>query len=249
VSRVSTVPPEVDAFVEAVAARIEAALEEALTGVYLHGSAAMGGWEAPRSDVDILAVCRRPATAEELEAVAEALTDPSLACPGAGLEFSLVTLESARKPTATPKFELHISTGAAAHTVAGHTHPGDPDLVLHYAVCRERGVTLRGPSPAGVFAQVPRPLILAGLAAEFEWAAANAPPRYQVLNALRAWAFAEDGTLLSKLEAVEWATARSRFAALAAAAWRAQLAGPEPHDAAGIRQLAKAAQEAVTAAV
>jgi hypothetical protein len=43
-----------------------------------------------------------------------------------------------------------------------------------------------------------------------------------VLNALRAWAFADSGRLLSKFEAVAWANETARFSALAQRAWLAQ---------------------------
>jgi hypothetical protein len=53
-----------------------------LAGAYLHGSAVLGGFNARRSDVDVLAVCDGPMTAAQQSAVAEALSEQRLPCPG-----------------------------------------------------------------------------------------------------------------------------------------------------------------------
>jgi predicted nucleotidyltransferase len=42
-----------------------------LAGVYLHGSAALGGFDARRSDGDVLVVCDGPMTSVQQSAVAE----------------------------------------------------------------------------------------------------------------------------------------------------------------------------------
>ena len=52
--------------------------------------------------------------------------------------------------------------------VDGHGHPGDPDLVLHFAVCHALGYA--------PFAEVPPPLVLARVADELTWAAEQAAP-------------------------------------------------------------------------
>jgi streptomycin 3"-adenylyltransferase len=230
-------------FTETVAGTLRAILGESLLGVYLHGSGSMGGWSPERSDVDILAVAARPLTDSEKHAVSSALG--ALDVPGVGIEFSLVTHPSLGSISPKPAFELHVTTGPTAHVVDGAGHRGDPDLVLHYVVCRERGLAAFGPPPSDVFPDMPRRLVLAQLRDELEWAEEHAPPRYQVLNALRAWAYADDGRLLSKLEGAEWAIERERFAALARAAMAAQSGGPEPDDPGGIRQLTEAAVSAL----
>jgi streptomycin 3"-adenylyltransferase len=93
--------------------------------------------------------------------------------------------------------------------VDGHTRGGDPDLVLHFAVCRVAGRALAAaPPPAEVFGPVPAGLVLAQLAAELRWAVRHAPGEYAVLNACRAWRFAADGTLVSKVDGGRWAVSR-----------------------------------------
>lgn len=74
-----------------VASAMEAVLGSRLTGVYLHGSAVLGGFDVSRSDVDVLVVCDEPMTAVQQQAAAEALSERRLPCPGQGLELSVVT--------------------------------------------------------------------------------------------------------------------------------------------------------------
>lgn len=183
------------------------ALGPALVGTYLHGSAVLGGFDARRSDLDVLAVCRGPTGPDVRASIGKWLAASDTRCPAAGLEFSLVTEHTVRHPTATPAFELHVTTAAAdAKVVDGRAHEGDPDLVLHFAVCHDAGQVLdAGPSPAELLAPVPRDLVLAQLAAELAWGVEHGTAEYAVLNACRAWRYAVGGTLVSKLDGARWA--------------------------------------------
>lgn len=238
-------PGEVDAYVRELARRWGEAFDGGLVGLYVHGSAAMGGWTLPLSDVDVLAVIGRTATAEEKVSAAAVVLGPALVAPGAGLEFSVVTTASLATVSERPPFELHGSTGHGAKVIDGEGHPGDPDLVLHYAVSRERGVAVVGPPVSSVFPVVPRAMVIRGLVDELGWAREHAPVRYQVLNALRAWAYAETGRLLSKFEAVGWAEGRGRYVELARAAWRAQVGEVVEVDADEVAELLDEAAEAI----
>src|SRR5438093_12022741 len=135
---------DIDDYVAEVARRLAAALGDAVVGVYLHGSAAMGAFVPSRSDVDVLAVTRDTLAASVKKAVAEELSEVALRCPGVGLEMSIVTLESAQTPSDSPAFELHLNT-QGHRVVNGDGHAGDPDLVAHFAMARTRGVALLGP--------------------------------------------------------------------------------------------------------
>ena len=198
-------PPGLASSCGSVATTLRAVLGESLSGLYLHGSGAMGGWVAELSDVDLLAVSDQPLSIDEKQAVASALTSPDLPAPGVGLEFSLVCTASFEPLTPTPGFELHITAGVDTKVIDGAGHPGDPDLVMHYAVCRERGVAILGPLPHEIFPEVPRQMLLQALADEIAWGLERTPLRYAVLNACRAWAFARKGRLLSKVEGGAWA--------------------------------------------
>jgi streptomycin 3"-adenylyltransferase len=188
-----------------------ASIVKSLVGVYLHGSAAFGDFAQGRSDIDILAVSSGALRGAIKQRLRDALSPRSLPCPGTGLEFSLVRRDSLRPLASAPPFELHIATktrDAAEKFVDGNGHPGDPDLVLHYAVAKSHGVTLLGPPPSEVFPKVPRGLLLRALLGELEWAEANASGTYQVLTAARAWLFAVEDVICSKSDGANWARQR-----------------------------------------
>ena len=190
-----------------VASALAGLLGPRVAGVYLHGSAVLGGFDARRSDIDMLAVVTGPMTSAQQSSVAGALSEPSLPCPARGLELSIVTLQVTQHPVAEPPFELHQTTAPGqARVTDGHRHGGDPDLVLHFAVCRAAG-RLAGPGrPAPeVFAPVPEELARAQMLRELRWAAGHAPDEYAVLNACRAWRFTVDGALVSKIDGGRWA--------------------------------------------
>src|SRR5437899_7809707 len=105
-----------DALSESYAAKVAAAmaalLGSQLVGVYLHGSAVLGGFDVRRSDVDILVVCKEPTAAAEQSAVAYLLSEEHLPCPARGLELSIVTLKVTQCPSPEPAYELHMTTAS-----------------------------------------------------------------------------------------------------------------------------------------
>ena len=193
--------PSAARYLEALAAEVVAVVGERLVGVYAHGSLLLGGYLPSRSDIDVVVVVEDALSAAEQDDLAARLQEESLPCPAVGLELSVVTRSSAAAPSARPAFELHVTTAPEDRKVVdGHGHPGELDLVLHYAV-------LRRVDP-DVFAEVPRPLVLQQLADELTWAAEHNPSEYAVLNACRAWRYAVDGTLVSKVDGGRWAEGR-----------------------------------------
>jgi len=188
-------------------------LGEQLVGNYLHGSAVLSGFTRARSDIDLLAVTTSALTDNLKRQLAAALSQTALPCPADGLELSVVTHATTLVPVPTPPFELHLATATGPHGTAkvvdGRGHPGDPDLLLHFAVCRDHGRQLGdGPPPPAVFAPIPRAWLLAGLARELVWGERHGTVEYRVLNACRAWRFAEEGVLCSKVDGGRWARDR-----------------------------------------
>jgi hypothetical protein len=204
------VTPALEGYLAAVVRVLEACLGDALVGAYLHGSAVLGGWRDDRSDVDVLAVCAAPVEKPgRLDDLARALSVRSVPSPaGRGLEFGLVTVQSAATPCAEPAFELDLTSSAAGDTATAGAGRGHADYLMHFAVCREHGRVLAGPPPRDVFAQAPGHLLDAAFAGELAWATENAPPAYQVLNACRAWRYAADREIVSKVEGGRWALGR-----------------------------------------
>lgn len=193
-----------------VAERTATILDRALVGTYLHGSAVLGGFAPARSDLDLLTVTTGPLDAPTKQQLATALSPQALPCPAVrGLELSVVTRTTTLAPTQTPPFELHLATSnSTTRVVDGQGHPGDPDLLLHFAVCHHHGHPLTGPPPRQVFAPIPRRWLLQSLTRELAWAQHHAAAEYQVLNACRAWRFTEENLLCSKLDGGQWARTR-----------------------------------------
>jgi hypothetical protein len=191
--------PAPGAYAAAVAAGLTRVLGPALVGLYLHGSAAMGGWSAEHSDVDLLGVVARPLDRRAKRVISARLHHPSLVGPApSGLELSLVTAAVAADPPRRPPFELQVRTGPSPHTHLGGPAAADPDLLLAFA----------GPGPAEVFADPPRAWLLDRVAAELRWALGHGSVASRVLTACRAWRYLEDDVLGAKVDSARWARLR-----------------------------------------
>jgi hypothetical protein len=199
-------PPDVLDYVGDLSATLSA-LRPDLVSVYLHGSAVLGGFRPTSSDVDVLAVIAEPGPVATQHAMGEALVTTGQ-CPGAGLEMSVITAATAYLP-GDCRFEVHVNTTRKPPAITtGTGRPGDPDLVLHCAVCRDHALAILGPQPRRVFGPIPRDRVLTAMTSELQWGLSNAPMATVVLNACRALRYAEHDVLCSKLGGGEWYLAR-----------------------------------------
>ncbi|MFI7012376.1 aminoglycoside adenylyltransferase domain-containing protein [Streptomyces sp. NPDC050145] len=218
----AALPSEVLRYVTEVASVLSGARRD-LVGVYVHGSAVLGGFRSERSDVDVLAVVAGPSGEAEQRALGVALADTAVRCPGTGLELSVVTSATAADlgPCA---FEVHVRASARERVVVpGAGHAGDHDLVLHCAVCREHAHAVCGPPASEVFGRVSAERVVAAMMSELRWGLDQADPTYAVLNACRALRFAEGGGLCSKVDGGRWYLSRHGGHAAVAAAVAHQL--------------------------
>ena len=127
--------------------------------------------------------------------------------------------------------------------------PGDPDLVAHFAMTRQRGVVLFGPPAAQVLSPIDRSRLLLVLADDLAWALEQELGGYAVLNACRALRFAREGTLCSKPEGGAWAVANVvGDRALVEAALRRQAGSDETVDLAAAIPFVELAREELVAA-
>ena len=182
---------------------------DALIGVYLHGSAVYGDWNERGSDVDVLVIVADGVEASVVRRMAEALTS-GLACPGAGLEGSIVGAADAAAPADPWPFLVHATTVPDDRKVVwGVAGRGDVDLVLHYAAARGHGWTAFGPPPDSVIGAISGDVMARVLAGDLRWGVDNADASYAVLNACRALRYRDERVLCSKTEGGEWALARS----------------------------------------
>ena len=196
---------------QAVATCADACLGSALVGVYAHGSAALGGWLAHVSDLDILVVTDGPTTRGVLVPFGEEISGLARSGPASGIELSVIDHELARDPQAPWNYLLHVAAPCDPRSTARVVFDdgaGDPDLLMHIAVTSAAGVAVRGPEPAGLFGDMARQSVLGYLASELEWGLREAPETYAVLNACRALAYLEDDLIVSKVAGGVWGIAR-----------------------------------------
>jgi sulfate permease, SulP family len=232
--------PAIDAahatYVEEVARRARDVLGDEVVGVYLHGSAAYGGFVAGRSDLDILIVVRRRLSRELKRKLGEAITPPALTPPiGAkGLECHVVTLKTIRHPPAIPRLELLVAVEGSEVTIRS-PRSGSREMIFHFKLTRECGVALIGPQPAEIFGTMPRRYILEAMIEDTRW---EGPPEYHVLNACREQRYVDDGVLTSKLEGGAWARQHTSYGDLIDVAMARQLGrSEEPIDRSRLQKL------------
>ncbi|MBZ0288557.1 MAG: DUF4111 domain-containing protein [Anaerolineae bacterium] len=190
-------------------------LGDNLTGIYLHGSLAMGCFNPARSDIDLLVVTR-DGLGERTRAIAELVLKTSN--HPRELEISFLR-EAYLHPWQYPTpFDFHFSEDWREKTAgelaadqwrlwAGDPPPTDPDLAAHITVTRARGICLAGKPIAEVFPDVPRADYLDSILADFDYARERMAenPVYAVLNYCRIYGCVIENRMDSKDEAGVWA--------------------------------------------
>jgi Domain of unknown function (DUF4111) len=204
-------PDEVVVFGDAVATVLAEALETDVVGVWYVGSVALGGYVPGESDVDIAAVCEAALPLAQKQHVASAIVEVSALCPARGLEFTLYRREVAGSLPKGADFEVNANGGPRMPT-AIHLDPAAESgfwYVLDRAIAHRAGVVITGPPASRVFADVPRSALLEAMYESMAWHRVHERASlYSVLNACRAWRFAEEDVLGSKLEGAAWARRR-----------------------------------------
>jgi Nucleotidyltransferase domain len=193
-------PEELADYLDDLVERVRRLLGDELVGVYLMGSAALGGYVHGRSDVDVTVVVRAPLERSVKEAMVAALRHEALPCPARGLE--LVVYARGR-----PDPELNLNSGERMPFVATFA-PGEDSphwFVLDRAILAARGRVLSGPPPAEIFPVPSEEEILEALSLGLQWYRdrPEEPRDDAALNAVRARAYLERGEWISKAEAVE----------------------------------------------
>lgn len=194
----------------------QAALGDALVGLYLRGSLALGEGDPVMSDLDVFAVTAHPVTEAEFAALAALHT----------------RLERLPNHFAGQMEGPYIDRAAARRFVPGQAHPtvyrGEPlarrlhgaNWVLERWMVRERGVTLCGPDPrtlidpitpdglrSAVRARLPDWLAWAEQTDDPDWPLPLSHKAYVVETMCRALHTLATGELASKPQAVAWALA------------------------------------------
>lgn len=203
-------------------------LGDNLTGIYLHGSAAMGCFNGDKSDLDLLVVIKEGISDRVKRQYMDMTTALNAKAPAKGLELSIVREEVCRPFVYPTPFELHFS---CAHLNWYKTNPEDyiekmkgtdKDLAAHFTVIYHRGKVLYGKEIRDVFSEVSRQDYLDSILYDIENAEEEIArdPVYMTLNLCRALAYKKEGFILSKAEGGEWGKANvpEKYAALIEAA-------------------------------
>ena len=202
---------EVGAFGATVVAALRASIGGELVGAYFVGSVALGGYVPGESDIDIVAVSRRALTEAERGRVIEQVLASTDACPTRGLEFTLYRADAATAVSTEADFEVNVNGGPGMAQSVHRVARDEPWFwyVLDRAIAHRSGMAIDGPASAEVFADVPRQVVLAALVDSMRWHREHEKATlYSVLNACRAWRFAVDDVLGSKLDGARWARTR-----------------------------------------
>ena len=192
-----------------IVTQYKAIIKAELTGIYMHGSAAMGCF-TQYSDIDLLVVINKPLDTS----IYRQLIDVILKLdnlPAKGVEMSVVLKKHCFNFVYPTPFELHYSNSyyekynADSSFICGNDT--DKDLACHFMVTRHRGICLTGEPINQVFANVSRQAFLDSIfydIADAEKGIAE-DPVYHILNLCRTLAYIREEKILSKAEGGLWA--------------------------------------------
>ena len=199
----------IDAFIAAA----KEIIGEQLTGIYLHGSLAMGCFNPEKSDIDLIIIIEDNISDDRKMKFMERIVDLNGQAPAKGLEMSIVLRKYCNPFVYPTPFELHFSP---AHLRWFHDAPqnyvqnmkgDDKDLAAHFMIIRQYGITLYGEQIENVFGEVPRKDYIDSIWEDVREAREEIleQPMYITLNLCRVLAFCREGLCLSKREGARWA--------------------------------------------
>jgi len=188
-----------------------------LHGIYLFGSAVLGGLRA-QSDIDLLAVSLRPATAEQKDQLVGRLLHISGQdrddLPGRAVELTVVVASEVRPWTYPPRRDLQYGEWLRERFEGGDRElwrpTNDPDLAILVTMARRDGIALPGPPAAEVFEPVPEGDFLEALVAGVPGLLEDLhrDTRNVVLTLARIWSGLVTLDILGKDVAANWALSR-----------------------------------------
>ncbi|CAM3164990.1 aminoglycoside adenylyltransferase domain-containing protein [Paenibacillus lupini] len=201
----------IDTYLAKMVTTFQKVLQDNLSGIYLHGSLAMGCFNPDKSDLDLLIVVNNRLSKDEQKAMTEhvlLLHDerPS----GGGIELSVVLETYIRSFVYPTPFEYHYSD---YHRERYQSDPDylcggfeDPDLAAHCTVIYHRGITLYGSPIRDLFQPVERKYYVHSILNDIGDASKEIvdQPVYYCLNLCRVLLYLQEGTVSSKLEGGEW---------------------------------------------
>jgi predicted nucleotidyltransferase len=200
---------------EEVVALVREVLGDHVVGAYLHGSAVLGGL-APRSDIDVLAVSRRPTTTKEKRLLVErlvAITGTPNPGPPWTVELTIVVESEIRPWRYPPQLDFQYGEWVRHAFERGNFHPWrerDPDLALLITIALRGNRPLLGPAPAEIFDPVPPPDLARAMLDGLDGLLGNldTDTRNVLLTLARIWCSLATGEIRTKDAAADWALER-----------------------------------------
>lgn len=187
-------------------------LAEELTGIYLHGSLAMGCFNPKKSDIDLIIVIENGITDEQKMQLMRQIVLLNEKAPQKGIELSIVKKSVCKDIVCPTPFELHFSPVhlewflQKPEEYVQNMKGTDPDLPAHFMMIKHYGVVLWGAEISEIFSDVPPEIYFESIWNDVASAEADVPenPVYVVLNLCRTLAYAQDRLVLSKKAGGEW---------------------------------------------
>lgn len=195
-------PAVLTEYLAELAHRTRTAVGDDLLGMWVIGSAAVGGYDHGISDVDVLAVSRHRWRPDDRQRLGEQVVHPTLSCPTAGLEFVWYALPNLVELGDPVQFQLNVNGGPDRARMIQVEPDASPNYwsVLDLAAARRVGVPLGSDADAAaVLPEVPRDRVVRAARGSLEWhdgPDAGSPNR--VLNLARLLVLLEEGRWLSK---------------------------------------------------
>jgi len=220
------VTPAAASFLRDLTAQVVSVFGRRLTGLWLLGSGAYGGFD-DGSDLDVQAATENAPTADELEALVDLITPGLGTCPAAGLEFVLYDRAVLETPSPPLRWSLNLNGGPSLPSKVS-TDPTSESwhwFILDLAIGLDFSVTLHGTALVDVVGAISRDLQLAALKEGTRWHLENEPNGPNLLgNAARGLRYVETGTWGSKPAALAWLSRTGRTELEALDCLRSQLA-------------------------
>jgi predicted nucleotidyltransferase len=197
---------------ERVVALVREVLGDEIVGAYLFGSAVLGGLRH-ESDLDVLAVVKRPTTLEQKQRLVQPLLLLSARDGHRHLELTVVVGSEIRPWRYPPHMDFQYGDWLRSDFAEGKVEPSsteNPDLALLLAAVRLYGEPVLGPPAPDVIDVIPPEDVRTAITGEIESLAADlgSDTRNVLLTFARMWTTVLTGEIRPKDEAASWALAR-----------------------------------------
>lgn len=193
--------------------QLENILQDNMVGAYLHGSVSYGAFTWENSDIDMIVVVKSPLAVKTKLNCLTAMHNLQPLLPAKGIEISFVLEKYCKTFVYPTPYELHFSKSVLSAylqdplSLCADDPKTDTDLAAHFHVLYIQGIVVCGNAIKNVFAPIPTKYLLNSLFEDVKLANKTVLQDFPatIFSLCRVCAFAKNGKMLSKHEAVSWA--------------------------------------------